>query len=182
VILWDAREFLKPLSFSVQKLPEKEMIQLWNLLASGDAKEALQARWRLASAEGVAAFLKPRLLSGTAPSEKEVAARIGQLNSDQFLVREQAMVQLAAWGERVEPALRRALGANPSLEMRRRLDELLEKFNALPAGSTTARNLRTVAVLEAAGDAESRVLLQTLADGEEGARLAAAARAALKRH
>lgn len=182
VILWDAKEFLKPLPLAVQKLSEKEMNQLWNLLANDDAKAALQARWRLASAEGVAAFLKPRLLSGKAPSEKEVAARIVQLNSDQFIVRDQAMTQLMAWGERVEPALRRALGANPSLEMRRRLDELLERFNALPAGPAAARNLRAVAVLEVAGDTEARALLRMLADGGEGTRLAVAARAALKRN
>jgi hypothetical protein len=110
-----------------------------------------------------------------------VEVRIAQLNSDQFLQREQAMAQLAAWGERIEAPLRKALSANPSLEMRRRLDELLARIHALPAGPTPARNLRAVAILEAADDAEARALLRILADGSEGERMANAARGTLTR-
>jgi hypothetical protein len=88
---------------------------------------------------------------------------------------------LEQWGELVEPALTQALAARPSPEVSRRLEGLLDKVAGLPAGPVLVRTLRGVAVLEAAGDAEARKLLKTLADGEKETRLVGAARAALKR-
>jgi hypothetical protein len=116
-----------------------------------------------------------------APPAKEVAAQIAALDDNEFAVREQATRQLEQWGELVEPALTQALAARPSPEVSRRLEGLLDKVAGLPAGPVLVRALRGVAVLEAAGDAEARKQLKTLADGEKQPRLAAAARAALKR-
>lgn len=50
-----------------------------------------------------------------------------------------------------------------------------------PAGVEHARSLCAIAVLEASGDAESRAVLRTLADGGKESRPASTARAALNR-
>jgi hypothetical protein len=63
-----------------------------------------------------------------APVEpKRIDELIGQLDSEQFKVREQATRELLAIGERIEPALVKALAANPTLEARRRLKDLRKK-------------------------------------------------------
>lgn len=181
LLVWDGATFLAPLPRAARSVAEKELPGLWEALASDDARQVSAARWRLASADGVAAFLKGKLLSGDAPSAEAVAARIAALDDDRFEARERASRQLERWGERVEPALKRALADKPPLEMRRRLEELLAGLAPLPAAPATARVLRAVAVLEGVGDDAARVVLRALADGAEGERLAVAARAALRR-
>jgi hypothetical protein len=181
LLVWDATSFLKPLALAKADLSEKEMLALWADLGGDDARKALRARWKLASAKGAAAFLKGKLSTAKGPSAEEVAASIAALDSDRFATREQATRALEQWGEQVEPALTRALGDWPSPEKRRRLEALLDRLKNLPLRELEqARALRGVAVLEAAGDAEARALLRALSDGG-GSRVGTAARAALKR-
>src|SRR5438067_4393401 len=58
--------------------------------------------------------------------ERKVAQLVADLNSDQFTIRERASKELAKLGDSAEPALRKALAANPSAEVRRRLEALVE--------------------------------------------------------
>jgi len=178
LLVWDATSFLKPIANEARDLTEKEMLELWTDLA-GEGQRTLSARWKLASAKGVAPFLKGRIAVGK-PAAKEVAANIALLDHDKFDERNKAFQWLEQWGNQVEAELKAALAKKPSAEAQRRLEGLIEKLEARPAGDIV-RWLRGIAVLEAAGDAESRKLLKSLADGGRGARLCDAARAALKR-
>jgi len=88
---------------------------------------------------------------------------------------------LAAIAEAIEPRLRRAMDKGASLELRRRLQAILETPRSLVPPAETVRRLRAVAVLERISTTEARALLRELAKGEPGDRLTRAAVAALAR-
>lgn len=68
-----------------------------------------------------------------APSTERIRQLIRQLDDDDFEVREQATQELTGIGPAAGPALRSALGAAKSLEVRCRLERVLEKIkNSLP--------------------------------------------------
>src|SRR5262249_23115636 len=104
-----------------------------------------------------------------------------QLDSEQFREREAAGKELENLGRLAEPALRQALESKPSLEVRRRLEELLAKVveQALPPESL--RRLRALQVVEQIGSAQARELLKALAGGIAHAPETQEARAALER-
>jgi hypothetical protein len=77
------------------------------------------------------------------------------------------------------PSLRRALEKPPSLELRRRVKELLDGLNQLPAEQV--RGIRAVEVLEHTGSSEAPQVLRSLAQGTPEARLTREAKASLKR-
>jgi hypothetical protein len=78
-----------------------------------------------------------------------------------------------------EPALRRALAGRPSLEVRQRLEKLLDQL-AHPSPDVL-RALRAIEVLESVGTAEAKAVLGKLAAGQPGAGLTREAKAALRR-
>ena len=91
---------------------------------------------------------------------------------------EAALEQLA---DSAEPALRQALAGRTSLEMRRRLERLLEKLQQKEVAPEYLRMLRVVEVLEHHGTPAAREVLLTLAGGVAEARLTQEVQAALKR-
>jgi hypothetical protein len=115
--------------------------------------------------------------------ETRLARLITELGSDDFATRQSASEELAKLGEQAIPACRRALGGKSSLEMRRRLDDLLDKAQRAwwEASGERLRSLRAVEALELAGTKEAHELLETLAAGADGARLTEEAKAALRR-
>ena len=154
--------------------------QAWRDLAGSDAAKAHQAIWSLIAAPADAlALLTPRLKPVEAIEEMRIERLIVELDSDAFAVRERATDELRTLSELAVPAYRKALAARPSLEMRRRLQGLLDDI-ARPSGKIL-RQLRALEVLERIGTPEARTLLETLARGAAGARLSREARAAVQR-
>jgi hypothetical protein len=76
-------------------------------------------------------------------------------------------------GERAEPGLREALKGKPTLETRKRVEQLLEGIRL--------RCLRAVEVLEHIGTPDAQQVLKTLASGTPPARLTREAKASLER-
>jgi hypothetical protein len=120
---------------------------------------------------------------------KRVRKLLAQLDSDSFAEREEASRQLLALGEQFVPMLRQVLKERPSLEMRRRIERILE---LLPRNSSAKqlprslspdqqRLLRALAVLEWSGTAEAEKHLHRLAGGTPSASLTHAAKAAWQR-
>jgi len=73
----------------------------------------------------------PAASSGPVDAER-VKQWMADLDSDQFAVREKATQQLAALGDAVAPALRKAQGGKQSVEARKRIDGLLAKLDEAP--------------------------------------------------
>jgi WD40 repeat protein len=182
ILLWDvsgAWPFLKaapPTAADGKKL--------WDKLALGEAREAFAAMGQLV-AHPTAALpqlkrqLQPNLQRGNTP--EEVRKLIADLDDDTFKVREQATMVLKQLGERVVPELHSAMKTKLSLEMRRRIEMILDDIRGLDNRPHERRHLRAVEVLERIGSPEAQQLLQELAEGSLGTVLTEAALAAVTR-
>jgi hypothetical protein len=160
----------------------KELEPLWTALGSDEPGKAYEAIAALIAVpnQGVP-FLQERLLVPPAPppDPKQLAQWIADLDSDQFAVRRKAMEALEKVGPAAEPALRKALAGNPKLDMRRRVEQLLERAAVIPPEEL--RQVRAIQVIEYAATPEAKRLLKRLAKGPEDARLTREAQASLGR-
>jgi hypothetical protein len=96
-------------------------------------------------------------------------------------VRDRASRDLEKLGRPAEATLREALRQKPSVEVRRRVELLLEKLNGPMTDAEALRELRGVEALELAGTPEARRHLERLSRGAAHARLTHEAREALLR-
>jgi RNA polymerase sigma factor (sigma-70 family) len=179
VRLWEGTAWAES-TRPVDLLCVEELEALWSDLASADAGKACRAigRLRAASPEAVD-FMSERLLSAVSP--KQVAAWVADLGSDAFAVRQRATKELENLGDWADPALREALAAQPSLEVSRRIDQLLEKIKNQEPSPSVLRAIRAVQALELTGTPEARAALEQLAREGPGARLMQEAKMSLGR-
>jgi len=182
LLVWDVTGRLKNGRLEPIVLKASELEALWRDLASTDAAVAHRALWTLA-AEGPQAtsYAAERLQPIPRLEPEKLTQWIGDLDSDDFKVREHATKELATHGEAAREALRRALTESTSAEARSRIKMLLETMDAPMPTRERLRSWRAVAVLEQNADAESRRVLEELAKGAPEARLTREAKAALHR-
>jgi WD40 repeat protein len=162
-----------------------ELEALWAALGDADGRTAFRAMVRLeASPEATAALLARHVKPAEASRADDgaIAKLIAALDADDFDERQKAAKELAALGKSAEGALKKALAAAPSAEVRRALEDLLDRLKDKGGPpSELVRPLRAVEVLEDLGTPEARKLLENLARGRAEAPLTEAARAALAR-
>jgi hypothetical protein len=177
-LIWDVSsrvERITPAELTTDKAK-----RLWEDLVDEDAIKAYQAIITLAATPRVSlAMIKAHLHPAILPDSPEVARLLADLDSDQFDKREKADKALEKLGDSVEPALLEALKNQPSPEMKRRLEELLDKARSWPPGFL--RKWRALEVLERIGTTEAQELLKHLSEGAPAARLTREARASLDR-
>jgi dipeptidyl aminopeptidase/acylaminoacyl peptidase len=182
VKLWDLSRGPEPVA---QEPTAKELEGLWADLAGEDAARAYQAVGKLALAPKQAVpFLRGRLKAeqpADAEQQKRVAQLVADLDSNSFSTREKATEELEKLGPAAEPALKKALEGEPSVELRRRAERLLEKVRGPVASPELLRALRAVEALEYAGTSEAREALAALAKGTPEARITREAKAAAGR-
>jgi RNA polymerase sigma factor (sigma-70 family) len=184
LLLWDVANFQKEERPRAPKLEPAEERQCWDDLASTDAGGAARALARLRAAPPQAVALVRRqvrpVVAVVAP--EKLQGWIKDLDSDDFTQRQQATVELAKLGYLAEPALNKALKDRPSLEARKRIEELLDKLpTEEPTSGEELCGLRAVELLERLAQPEADRLLQALSEGAAGARLTREAQAALER-
>ncbi len=137
----------------------------WQELAVDDVGKGHLAVWRLvASRESVQLLGQQVYLV----DPKKVDQLFRDLSSDNFPVREKATQELEKYGRWMEGRLLAALEDPPTLEVRRRLERMLNILKV--AGAMTLkqerlRMYRTMTVLEQVGTAEARKVLEDLTRG-----------------
>jgi len=181
ILFWDVAEVTQRPRPHIAELPPKEWESLWTDLASADAAKAHVAMQKLIAAPRVAPdAVAQRLPPATAVAPGRLTQLLMDLNSSQFAVREKAFRELEKLAETVRPDLERALvGPESSLEVRRRVEQILDKLE-VPAGDRL-RELRAVEVLEHIGTPPACHVLEALSKGAAAARLTQQATAALQR-
>lgn len=103
------------------------------------------------------------------------------LDHSDFRVRTKATQQLEEVLEQVLPALEKALPDSKTLEMRMRIQRLLDKGQNPHADPRVLRELRALEALEKIGTADARQVIRALAAGAAAARLTVAAQECLQR-
>jgi RNA polymerase sigma factor (sigma-70 family) len=159
----------------------KDLPRRWEELIGTDAARAYTSSWRMADAPKEATrFLRERLRPVSPAAAEQVRPLLADLDSDDFAKREAATDRLRELGDRANRFLKEALKEQPSLEMRRRVEELLKTLEEPPSGETL-RTLRAMAVLERIGTPDARQVLNRIAQGIPEARVTREAKAAVER-
>jgi RNA polymerase sigma factor (sigma-70 family) len=173
VYVWDVAGSLEP---KPHRLSQDELRSCWNALGSDDAAAAFAAIRRLAAtAEQTVPFLRQHLKPVAAPDLKRVRQLVEMLDSDDFEKRQNAAEELEKQADGAGSLLRRVLREEkPSLEVRRRLQQILEAIRIKP---DSLRAVRAVETLESIGTPEAVRLLDELAHGAAEARLTREAKA-----
>jgi hypothetical protein len=178
-LVWDLPGLLDAGRSRTVELTERQLQTLWRELASEDAARAYEAVQTLSRAPaGAVPFLSERVKP---VSEERLARLMKELDSETFDVRAAAVRELAQMGKYAEASLRKLLAGKPSLEARRRAEELLEVLADPVAMTEHLRLVRAVEVLEMIGTEPARQVLRTVAAGAAEAPLTRQAKDALTR-
>jgi WD40 repeat protein len=180
ILMWDLVKLAGKLSTPLP-LTEVEVARAWADLASVDARKAYAAILELAATPNRAVpYLRARLVPATAPPAETLRKLLADLDSERFQLRQAAFKELSDIGETADLALEEALKTNPSLEKRRRIEQLLAAPHIV-RDSNLLRAVRSLEVLERIASAPARDVLKAIADGAPEARLTREARATLQR-
>jgi WD40 repeat protein len=164
ILLWDITGRRKDGQLRGAALTPRELETCWNNLAGADAAKAYDAVWALVAApEHALPFLAKHLRPAPPPDAKIIARLLADLDSDNLSVRQRAMKELGKFGGAIAPALRRTLEGKPSLEVRRRVQQLLDqKCDWTPE---RLREHRAIQALEHIGTQQAKEVLKNLAAG-----------------
>jgi hypothetical protein len=177
--IWDVRERPRRAG-AIVKPSRQELEALWRELADGDATRSFQAQHALAAApQSALELLQERLRPVASLEPGRARPLLADLDSENYAVRQQATRGLERLGDAAEEYLRQALERQPSLELRRRAERLLEGL--APDSVPHLRQDRALEVLEWLDTPEARHLLGTLAGGARGAWLTRQAETSLRR-
>jgi hypothetical protein len=156
--------------------------QGWTALLSSDAGEAEKgvAAFTAAPAEAVS-FLAARVQPVAQVKPDRLKQLITDLDHPRYVVRRDAERGLQTLGMLAGSALRQVLLGNPSLELRRRTERLLDLIEEERPTSEELRILRSLELLEQLPRPEAARLLERLASGAPGARLTLEAQGSLAR-
>jgi RNA polymerase sigma factor (sigma-70 family) len=181
ILVWDLTR-LSPGAPSKPPLTPAQLEAAWKDLTSTNAAQGRRAIETLCADPAQAvALLREHLLPVKGPDSKQLAWWIADLSSDDFDQRRLATENLERLGELAGPALRAGLAANPPLEARRRIIDMLAKLRRAALPPDAVRGVRGVQLLEMIANPEARKVLAVLASGAAGARLTLEAQASLKR-
>src|SRR5262249_44705182 len=134
-----------------------------------------------AGGEPALKLLRQRLRPVKAADPKRVAALLADLGSKYFEERERGARELAALGELAVPALGQEVRRADEVEVKRRVEKLLQKLEGAKPPPAALRAVRAVEALERMGTPAARAWLKALAAGAREARLTREAQAALRR-
>jgi len=176
-LIWDVSRFTAP---GKAELTDADLETCWQDLGR-DAAIAYRTVGRLRAAPERALQLFRKHLKPAPDADKErVAQLLADLDSKEYKTRERAGQELEKLGDVAAPAVQRALQEKVPLEMRRRLELLLQKLEGASLPPDTLRQVRAVEVLQGIGTNAARELLELVAtQGAVDARLTRDARAAL---
>jgi WD40 repeat protein len=160
--------------------PTPKQRDAWWTALAGDAKEAYKAIGEMVdSPKSAMIFLQDRVKPISTPEPATIAKLIAKLDSKNFAERAQVQTALDKEGDTANHILKKAFEGKISLEMKRRLEEILAKNEVTSASSL--RQHRAIATLEKIGNPAARSFLKSLAAGAPEARLTLEARQALQR-
>jgi hypothetical protein len=183
-VVWDVPSLLgcKRPAFARPRPRREQLERWWEELASEDATVAYRAGWSfsLCPRETVP-FLASKWTPAPAIGDDAIARLVSELRSKEFRVRSVAEKQLFRLADRVVPRLRRELEGDPPLELKRRVERLLEEIDNRHGSPELVLEERSLEILERIASPAAQELLQRLAEGTPDARLTRESKASLLR-
>jgi hypothetical protein len=166
------------------KMTQQDVERLWGELGAADSLAGYRALTLLAQfpAQAMAHFQDQ-----IAPLEKvrreDILKWLGQLDDDDFDVREQATTNLERFSPVAEPELREAVAKRKvSIDAQKRIERILAALDRDKPTPERLREIRTVQVLEQIDTAEARQMLERLAKSRVKTLLAEEAGRAVERN
>jgi hypothetical protein len=154
---------------------------VWERLGDEDAGVAFRAiREVVAKPDVFVPVLRQKLKAVPAVDAHWVKDRIRALDSSEFGTRRAAFAELEKVAEAAKSVFLQTLEGDISLEVRRRVGDILEKTKG-PPDRATSRALRAIEALEHAGTPEAGRVLEGLSKGAPESRVTREASAALRR-
>jgi WD40 repeat protein len=171
-LLYDISAML-PEETAAEELEDEALQKAWTDLTGDDAGKAYKALVLLSGVPKQALPLtRERIKPAAAVAPERVRLLLSDLENKQFHVRQRATDILERYAELVEDDLKRALDARPPLEVRRRLERLLDRIGTGAAPPTELLEaLRTLELLEQIGTSEAQQGVAAIARGVPNARL-----------
>jgi WD40 repeat protein len=181
-MLWDVPRFLEDTRLAPKDLAEERLGSLWKTLGSENSQEAFEALLQIQAVPRQAlALLRVRIKPAPPVNSERIARLVADLENDRFDARKFATLTLERMGELAEPTLRKRLADSPPLEVRQRIEHLLDKLAGPITDPDRLRAHRGLEILEHIGTAEAKAILQALARGAPEARLTQEAKETLER-
>src|SRR5262249_49475231 len=152
-LYWDVTGRGDPGTPPATTMNQSELDGAWTELASEDAPKAHRALWRIVTAHKDALPYLGKKVYLVDP--EHVRKLFKDLDSENYNIRTAAMKQIEDYGRWMEPRLKAYLDEPPSLEAKRRSEQLLEKLNvpgSLTAEQEQLRLRRLMLALEQVGD------------------------------
>jgi len=165
-----------------EKLTDKQLEEAWANLEDSNSASAVKSMQNLVKApEQASKWLKHNLSPAVPADNVQVEKWIGNLDSEDFEMRTKAIKELEKLGELAVPALEKTLSSGPPLEVKKRIEELIERVVGAFQTGSRLRMVRAIEVLEKINTPQAREVLETLAKGAAGALPTREAKAALER-
>jgi WD40 repeat protein len=179
-LLWDMTGKSGP---KMPSIAAAELPAVWKSFAGTDEKIAASIRRLVQTPETTVPFFKQHFqpAKGESIDEKVLDKLVADLDSANFKTRDKATKELLRIAVRAESALVKGLKTHTSLEVRRRIQDILETIVRHEPTPEELQAMRGVEVLERIGNAEARQWLTELAKGDPVARATQEAKGALKR-
>jgi WD40 repeat protein len=182
VLLWNVAGLHREPTPPAVELQPADLTALWTDLIGDDAGKAYQGILKLTRAsKQTLPLLRDRVKPAVPVDPKKVAKLIADLDSEDFDQRSAGAEELEKLGDLAVPALQNVLTGQPTLETRRRVEQLLARLTGGALTPEQIRLVRAVEVLERTATPEARQLLNALADGAPGALATRQAQAVLSR-
>ena len=182
-LIWDITGLINRKTAPVYPVDPKDLDVYWDQLRHDDAAKAWQAILALAArpAQGVP-LLNDRLAQRKAKlAAKGLGQLLASLDGDDYDIREEACRELGNLGPAVVPALEKLRANPPSLEAKRRADDLLARIAKSGLVSEEMLRRRVLETLEYIGTPGAKEVLQSEARADPASPLAQAAKGALDR-
>ena len=181
-LVWDLTAVRQQDRVPEVKVTGATIKNLWLRLGAADPARAWPALASLIAAPtATLPLLRESLRPATADDDKRIAQLIKELDDEDFAVRDKASEELRTIGEPAAPALRKAKDRPASVEVARRIEDLLKLLQDGIVSPDRLRQLRALEVLERIGNPDAKKLLQSLTRGVPEAALTREAAAALRR-
>ncbi|MBL8795762.1 MAG: WD40 repeat domain-containing protein [Planctomycetia bacterium] len=154
----------------------------WNELGDHGQRGAAALRRLMRGPGQTLPYLRDQLKPVAPLAADRTARLVADLDSNQFETRDQATKELEAAGEPAAAPLRKVLAeTKPSLEMRQRIEGILQRLDGTVVSAERLRIYRALEILERLDSTESRAVLKVMAGGVPESRITQEAAAALER-